>query len=221
MHSLSALSKETPTPGHAGSDAPVRDNADWLLALRTEGAVQARALEALGDYLRRALTSRLGREGAAPTELIEDVVQDALLRVLDQLDAFEGRSRFTTWAATIAVRLALTELRRKRWKDVSLDTLLSEGASADAAVEPPEAEARLHQTRLVRALEELVESALSERQRVAILAELGGMPQAEIGEQLGVTRNAVYKLTFDARKKLKHGLEAAGFDASAIRAAFS
>ena len=47
------------------------------------------------------------------------------------------------------------------------------------------------------------------------------MPQEEIGRRLGITRNAVYKLGHDARKKLKHGLEASGFNATEIRSAFS
>ena len=47
------------------------------------------------------------------------------------------------------------------------------------------------------------------------------MPQEEIGRHLGITRNAVYKLGHDARKKLKHGLEASGFDAAEIRASVS
>ena len=39
------------------------------------------------------------------------------------------------------------------------------------------------------------------------------MPQDEIARQLGSNRNAVYKLTHDARRKLRAGLESAGFDA--------
>ena len=39
------------------------------------------------------------------------------------------------------------------------------------------------------------------------------MPQDEIARQLGSNRNALYKLTHDARKKLKERLEAAGFTA--------
>ena len=70
-------------------------------------------------------------------------------------------------------------------------------------------------------MQTILQSQLSERQRTAIAAELGGMPQEEIGRRLGINRNAVYKLGHDARKKLKHGLEASGFDAAEIRAAFS
>jgi RNA polymerase sigma-70 factor (ECF subfamily) len=157
-----------------------------------------------------------------PEHLVEDVVQDALVRTLDQLDGFEGRSLFTTWVTSIAVRGALTELRRKRWQDVSLAEV-TEGTEvtpqnlANGEVDPERQAAQLG---IVRAMHRILDSQLSERQRTAIIAELQGMPQEEIGRRLGTTRNAVYKLGHDARKKLKLGLEASGFDAEEIRAAF-
>jgi len=46
------------------------------------------------------------------------------------------------------------------------------------------------------------------------------MPQAEIGRHLGSNRNAIYKLAHDARKRLKHGLEGAGYGAQDIQATF-
>ena len=47
------------------------------------------------------------------------------------------------------------------------------------------------------------------------------MPQDEIARHVGSNRNAVYKLTHDARKRLKQGLEAAGYTAEDIRTAFT
>ncbi len=201
----------------------LRTNEQWLRDLRSEGSAQTSALDDLRAYLLRALPGALRRYGGMPEDLLEDVVQDALLRTLDQLHQFEGRSRFTTWATTITVRAAMTELRRRRWKDVSLeevtagDTLTSQGY-LDTEASPEDHAA---QSGIVRAMQGILESQLSERQRTAIVAELNGMPQEEIGRHLGITRNAVYKLGHDARKKLKHGLEASGFDAAEIRAAFS
>ncbi len=200
-----------------------RTNEQWLRDLRSEGPTQTGALEDLRAYLLRALAGGLKRYGGMPKDLLEDVVQDALIRILDQLHRFEGRSRFTTWATTITVRAALTELRRRRWRDVSLEEVtageaLTPQTNADEGANPETHAARLG---IVRAMQEILESQLSERQQTAILAELRGMPQEEIGRRLGITRNAVYKLGHDARKKLKHGLEASGFDAAEIRTAFS
>jgi RNA polymerase sigma-70 factor (ECF subfamily) len=158
-----------------------------------------------------------------PESLLEDVVQDSLLRALDHLDRFEGRSRFTTWVTTIAVRAAMTELRRRRWKDASLDELTAGDVLLPQGYVDPQAnpEDQAAQLGIVRAMQEVLENQLTERQRTAIVAEMRGLPQEEIGRRLGIKRNAVYKLGHDARKKLRHGLEASGFDADAIRAAFN
>jgi len=201
-----------------------RSNDEWLRDLRSLGAAQKQALEALRAYLLRALPAALKRRGPAPEHLIEDVVQEALVRCLEHLDDFEGRSRFTTWATAITVRIAMTELRRLRWKDVSLDAITAGGdveLQDDGAAEGASPERRAARNRILRALYEILETRLSARQRTAMIAELRGMPQEEVGRRLGMTRNAVYKLGHDARKKLKRGLEEAGFDAAEIRAAFS
>jgi len=199
-----------------------RTNEQWREDLSRKGPAQRAALSDLRAYLLRALPSCLKRFGGFPDDLLEDVVQDVLLRVLDQLDRFEGRSRFTTWVTTIAVRVALTELRRRRWKDVSLEEVMAGHEWNPRHHVDPEAdpERQSAQAGILRAMQETL-AQLSERQRSAIVAELRGMPQEEIGRQLGITRNAVYKLGHDARKKLKLGLEAGGFDAAEIRAAFS
>jgi RNA polymerase sigma-70 factor (ECF subfamily) len=66
----------------------------------------------------------------------------------------------------------------------------------------------------------VIQNELTEKQKTALLAELKGMPQEEIVRHLGSNRNAVYKLTHDARKRLKQGLEAAGYGADDINSAF-
>jgi RNA polymerase sigma-70 factor (ECF subfamily) len=47
------------------------------------------------------------------------------------------------------------------------------------------------------------------------------MPLPQIAEQLGSNTNSLYKLLHDARKKLRHGLEAAGFTIDDIREAWA
>jgi len=199
-----------------------RSNAEWLGDLGEGGEAQQTALEDLRGYLLRALPGALRSHGQSGDPFIEDVVQQALMRALQHLSEFEGRSRFTTWVTTIAVRVAITELRRQRWNEVSLEALgPSDGPlvtlEVDGSMDP---QREVEQRALVLAIQQLLEHELTDRQRTAILAELGGMPQEEIGRRLGITRNAVYKLGHDARKKLKRGLEKAGFDAAAIRSAF-
>ncbi len=63
----------------------------------------------------------------------------------------------------------------------------------------------------IKAMYEVIDEKLSQKQRTALLAELAEIPMEEIGRRLGSNRNAIYKLTHDARKKLRQGLEQAGF----------
>src|SRR5512132_3341606 len=107
---------------------PARSNDSWLSDLRMDGPVREGALSDLGEVIRHGLPYALSRwlspDDPLFTPLVEEVTQETLLRVLDQLGTFEGRSMFTTWVHKIAVRIALTELRRKRWRDASLDELV-------------------------------------------------------------------------------------------------
>lgn len=202
----------------------MRSNETWLADLRGGGPEQQAALRDLRAALLRGLRKALSGYSQANEALLEDAVQDALLRILDRLGQFEGRSRFVTWATSIAVRIAMSELRRRRFKDVSLDELVAEGAGGvppGLADEGSELSALPERRDLVDTMYAVIGRQLTQRQRAALLAELRGMPQAEIARHLGSNRNAVYKLIHDARKRLKHGLEAAGYQGADVQAAFS
>jgi RNA polymerase sigma-70 factor (ECF subfamily) len=199
-----------------------RENDAWLNDLRSGGPKQHEAISELRAALIRGLRRALSSWPAANDAFLEDAVQDSLLRILERLTQFEGRSRFLTWATSIAIRVAMSELRRQRWKDVSLDELVSDAKfSPEGAREPSSGpEERWEQNALLEKMHALIESELTQRQRSALVAELRGMPQDEIARHLGSTRNAIYKLTHDARRRLKRGLESAGYDAADVRAAF-
>ena len=104
-----------------------RTNDEWVEDLREPGQRREAALDDLRQVLANGLTRGLvGQVDTAAPEfdaLVDDFVQEALLKVLDNLESFAGRSLFTTWANKIALNLGLTELRRKRWRDSSLDQL--------------------------------------------------------------------------------------------------
>jgi RNA polymerase sigma-70 factor (ECF subfamily) len=183
-----------------------RENETWLAHLDGNSPDQQAALSDLrGDAF------------------LEDIVQDSLLRILERLPQFEGRSRFLTWAMSIAIHVAMSALRRQRWKDVSLDEVIAgaDVAPARAIDDEPSPDARWEREAILAAMHEVIRTSLTEKQRSALLAELRGMPQDEIARHLGSNRNALYKLTHDARKRLKRGLEAAGFTAEDIGAAFA
>ena len=199
-----------------------RSNEEWTASLATTGPNRDAALAELRDLLLRNTRKALASHPRADGALLEDAVQDALVKILEQLHQFEGRSRFTTWATTIAVHAAIGELRRRRWKDVSLDDVTGDESTVTRSIQPveggPGPREQIEQSALLTTLSELMETALSDRQRTALTAELRGMPQDEIAVQLETNRNALYKLTHDARKKLKAGLEAAGYGIEDLQA---
>lgn len=206
-----------------------RDNATWLAELASAGergsgdfGAQA-ALSDLRDALVRGLHRALAGRSGVDDAVFDDVAQDALVRILDRLGQFEGRSRFVTWATSIAIHMAMSELRRQRWRDVSLDALVADADFTPAAIVEPasHAEAERDQNEILDKMHEVIQSQLTDRQRTALVAELRGMPQDEIARHLGSNRNAVYKLTHDARRSLKRGLEAAGYDAAFVQAALA
>ncbi|MGB3905655.1 MAG: sigma-70 family RNA polymerase sigma factor [Anaerolineae bacterium] len=188
-----------------------RTNQQWLDALRGPGRDEA--LADLRAILVRGLHYSLASRSDVDGALLEDFVQEALLKIVAALDSFRGESRFTTWAQKIAVRVALTQLRRHHWRDVSLDKITN---SSDIhfiprTLEDPSAgpEQRAMQLTLLETLRRLISEQLTDRQRQAMTAVyLQGMPLGEVARRMGTNRNALYKLLHDARQRLQKGMGA-------------
>lgn len=196
-----------------------RTNQEWLEALRSQGPEQEAALADLREIVLKGLPYALSKY-LSPSDpqfeaLMEHTAQETLLRVLDRMETFEGRSKFTTWVHTIAVRIALTELRRKRWENVSLDNLLEDddrlpppGLMTDVSLGPEDiTEGR----DMVAKVQRIIAEELTEKQRQALIAiSIKGMPIAEVARRMGSNRNAMYKLMHDARLRLKKRLAKEG-----------
>src|ERR671932_722150 len=185
-----------------------RSNAQWLAALQSPKKDEA--LADLRTVLVRGLRAVLRGQASKAEPLVEDFVQEALIKILDNLDSFRGESRFTTWAQKIAVRTCFAEMRRRKWRDVSLEeTILrheeSETTPTDQLANP---ERVATQRVIMRQFRRFIDEELTDRQRKALLAALGEMPLEEIAQRMGTNRNALYKLLHDARKRLKRRMTA-------------
>lgn len=191
---------------HPATDpAASRTNADWVASLSAPGPAREAALAALRRFLLHGL--RRSFASSLPVDLhLEDFVQEALLRITTGIHKFRGDSRFETWAMSIAVRIAIAELRRVRWRDVSLDQMIEAGRLFPQA--PPGA---APSGELIVVMGHAIRDGLTPWQRDAILAELGGAPPDEIARRLGTNRNALYKLIYDARVRLKQAILKAGW----------
>jgi RNA polymerase sigma-70 factor (ECF subfamily) len=213
-----------------------RTNEEWLAELRGAPAVQAAALADLRERLQRSILYYLTQERSdlrdhstgEIEQMAEDIAQDGLMRIMANLDTFRGESLFTTWANRIAVRLAISDLRRARYKDFSLDDLTAEGemlpaASTAATNAPPSPgpEASTERNDVMDIISRAFDEALTERQFRALEAvALQGVPMDVVAEQMGTNRNALYKLLHDARRKLRTYLEAEGLSMDYIMTLF-
>jgi RNA polymerase sigma-70 factor, ECF subfamily len=198
-----------------------RTNEQWLAELR--GPKPDEALADLYDLLVRGLRAGLGSYGGGVDASVEDFAQEALIRITDNLGSFRGESRFTTWAQKIAMNVALTELKRRRWRDVSMQDLFDRRQAANR--EPADTQLSPEQLALqdavLQELRRMVDVELTDRQQEAVVAViLEEMPIAEVARRMGTNQNALYKLLHDARRKLKRQMEAAGLSAEEVLAVF-
>ncbi len=193
-----------------------RTNEEWLVALQGTESTVADALEDLRTILLRglkhALNARADLNYDRMEALAEDAVQDALLTIRDKAHTFKGNSMFTTWAHKIAVHKALSELRRKRWQDSSLDDMLESGSKLSTfKSSAPGPEGQMVRSQTMSVVQNIIQNELTDRQKQAmVLLKLKGVPMQEVAERMGMQRNALYKLMHDARLKLKKRLAQEG-----------
>ena len=149
----------------------------------------------------------------------EDFVQSATITILTKLTSFKGRSKFSTWAISIAINTALSELRKRHWSNVSLEDLTQMQQPTESADSRSNPELEAQRQWAIELVDSLIHGELTLKQRTALLAELNGMPLQEIAARMSLSRGAIYKLTFDARKKLLHCLNERGLSLNDITSA--
>ena len=148
---------------------------------------------------------------AAPEfeDLAQQAADDALVNVLDALDEFRGRSRFTTWAYKFVVFEVVRQGRAARLAPAAARRHgLAWDQLPDRLARRPED--RLEQRAQLDALSQAI-GELTDRQREVFVAiALNDVPIDVLAVKLGTHRNAVYKNLFDARRRLRARMAAAG-----------
>jgi len=141
----------------------------------------------------------------------EDVTQDVLLQVVRKLPTFRGDSAFPTWLHRVTVNAALSHRRRQAVRqghglDRSLDACPeTESTHASGRAELPPDDLLL--SREARAMIDSAIAGLPAMYReVFVLAEVEGLPNAEIGERLGMTLPAVKSRLHRSRAMLREAL---------------
>lgn len=206
-----------------------RTNEQWLAELQSDHPNHETAVsdlyQILVNGLQRGLLNQVQTSALEFDSLAEDFAQEALLKILEKLDTFAGLSKFTTWAHKIAVSVALTELRRKRWQDNSLNSM-TETESGDytpsfIADDAPRPDNITERTEMLSYVDSIIEEDLTEKQRTALVASIiEDKTTNEIAKMMDMKPNAVYKLLHDARVRVKKSLERDGLTPKEILVIF-
>lgn len=209
----------------AGLFMTERTNDTWIRDLTATGEVHAQALHDLRAFLLRGVMGYLrSRDDLSKLssrdleQLAQDTVQEAILKVQARLGTFEGKSKLTTWATKIAINLLISELRRRHWQNVSLQSIVEEGATLEEVIAAGPGDAgnpalNAERRSVWQAVVAVLENELTERQRqVLVMTQLNGLPLTVAADRLQTNTNNVYKLLHDARLKLKRALVSQGLE---------
>lgn len=167
-----------------------------------------------------AAMTRLARTFVKTPEAAEEVVQEAWLAVVTQIDDFEGRSSVRTWIGAIVVNRAKTRAERER-RFVPFSAL---AADEDAPVEPERFDARgfwsvpprrwdaspegLALRKEARAVvEQAIEGLPPAQKTVVVLRDVEGWSSDEVCNVLGLSETNQRVLLHRGRLRLRAALE--------------
>ena len=201
---------------------PVQDldeeSAAWLRRLVAGGGEQQAAERELHATLVRIALAEVRRRSASTPvtgpeldDLAHQAAADAMLAILPKLGDFRGESRFTTWAYRFVILEVSSKIGRHYWRNhppVPLDAGQWERLPDRLGVDPAEhAEAAGILAEVRRVVEE---ELTSHQRRVFTAVVVDGTPLDALAAKLGLSRNAIYKVIFDARRKIRRALVAKG-----------
>lgn len=195
-----------------------RENRRWVRELSAVGPVRETACSELYPLLLRVAKSEARRRapllhlsGPELEDIAHQAAADALMALSERLDKFRGEARFTTWACKFVIFNVATKMNRHFWQRHEVPFEQEDWSRIASRFDGgPEDEAQVRE--FAAAVSTAVEEALSDRQRLVFVATvLNGMPMDVLADELGSTHNALYKVLFDARKKLRAALVSGGY----------
>ena len=151
------------------------------------------------DYAPRVFS--VARRMVATDADAEDVTQDVLLQVVRKLPSFRGDAAFPTWLHRVTVNAALSHRRRQA---VRADRSGEEPTEVAGPGLPPEGVALSAETR--RLLNEAIAELPLAYRVVFVMADIEGMPNADIADRLGMSLAAVKSRLHRARGMLREAL---------------
>lgn len=140
----------------------------------------------------------------------EDVVQDAFLKAYENLEQFQGNSKFYTWLVRITVNESLMKLRRRRSdRTVSLDEEIEteeDTMPREVADWSPNPEQLYKQGELHDILTKTINGLPASFRTVFVLRDVEGLSTEETAEALDLSVPAVKSRLLRARLQLRERL---------------
>jgi len=205
---------------HAGLRAKDldEDSSAWLRRLEASGGErQAAERELHARLVRIALAEVRRRSASTPVagpeldDVAHQAAGDAMLAILAKLGDFRGESRFITWAYRFVILEVSSKLGRHYWRDppVALDAGQWERLPDRLGIDP---EQQAESAGILAEVRRVVEDDLTAHQRrVFVAIVVDGIPLNALAAELDLGRNAIYKVIFDARRKIRRALVANGY----------
>jgi RNA polymerase sigma-70 factor (ECF subfamily) len=139
----------------------------------------------------------------------EDVTQDVLLQVVRKLDTFRGDAQLTTWLHRVTVNAALAHRAKRATRQRREAGEVADDLLAATAPESPVKRWNVSPDEPVLAAEqqEIIEKAIGTLPEpfrdVYVLADIEGLPNAEIAEMLNLSVPAVKSRLHRARMRMR------------------
>ncbi len=164
---------------------------------------------ALAEVRRRAASTPVC--GPELDDVAHQAAADAMLAILAKLGDFRGESRFTTWAYRFVILEVSSKLGRHYWRNppVALDAAQWERLPDRFGLDPERHAVAAGVLAEVRRV--VGEELTGYQRRVFVAIVVDGIPLDALAAELGVQRNALYKVIYDARRKIRRALAANGY----------
>lgn len=168
------------------------------------------AIERLIRHHQAALYAFMLRMTGKP-DVAEDVVQEAFVRVLKNLDRFDDRFRFSTWLFTIAKRLYMNQVQKHAPAFESELIDLCQGAAHGPEKGLIAAETLGHAR---QAIDEALLALNDQQREIVILFHQLNWPICAIADHLDMPEGTIKSHLHRARKRMRKSMSA---DADQLR----
>jgi RNA polymerase sigma-70 factor, ECF subfamily len=194
------------------------ESARWVDELAGTGRTRELAIVRLHEMLLRVARAEVRRRsgsvqvtGPELDDVAHQAAADAVMAITAKVATFRGESRFTTWAYKFVILEVSSKLGRHLWHKPGVVFDVDQWAQLpDRFGLDPAREWEWHE--LAAEIRRAVDEELTGRQRdVFVAIVVNGVSLDALVIEYDTNRNALYKLLFDARRKLRTALVANGY----------